>query len=137
VTDRIPPRRGAFVFDGDCGFCTSTITVLSRFVAPDVDYLPWQRQDLARLALTIEQVEREVWWLHPAETRAGGARAFARLLRRGRRPWPLLGRLVETWPVVLLAERAYRWVARNRHSLPGGTPACALGRAEDDRRRSS
>jgi predicted DCC family thiol-disulfide oxidoreductase YuxK len=136
MTDRFQPPRGTFVFDGDCGFCTSTVNALSRFVAPDVDYLPWQRADLARLSLSADQVESEVWWLHPDETSAGGARAFTRLMRRGRRPWPLLGRLAELRPVVPLAVWVYRWVARNRHRLPGGTPACAVDRVRDDRRPS-
>ena len=26
-----------------------------------------------------------------------------------------------------IASRAYEWVSRNRHRLPGGTPECRLG----------
>ncbi|MEU5863707.1 DCC1-like thiol-disulfide oxidoreductase family protein [Nonomuraea sp. NPDC047529] len=126
MNDRLQDPRGTLIFDGDCGFCTSVVRLLSRHVAPGVDYRPWQREDLDALALTIEQVTREVWWLHPAETRAGGARAFARVLRHGRRPWPIAGRLMELRPIAAPAALVYRWIARNRSRLPGGTPACRL-----------
>lgn len=58
----------------------------------------------------------------------GGAQAVARLLMRSGGAWAYLGALLTLAPVRPLAALGYRWVARNRHRLPGGTPACALPR---------
>jgi len=34
------------------------------------------------------------------------------------------------WPM-------YRWIARNRHRLPGGTATCSLPQAERERQRAA
>ena len=57
-----------------------------------------------------------------------GPDAIAALLRTSHRAWRLIGRLLQLPPVRALAWPGYRWVARNRHRLPGGTAACALPR---------
>jgi hypothetical protein len=44
---------------------------------------------------------------------AGGARALA-------------GRLAGFGPVSALAAVTYRWIARHRHRMPGGTAACRV-----------
>jgi predicted DCC family thiol-disulfide oxidoreductase YuxK len=36
-------------------------------------------------------------------------------------------------PVSALAWPIYRWIARNRHRLPGGTAACSLSQADRER----
>ena len=32
----------------------------------------------------------------------------------------------ETPPFAWVASAAYKWIAKNRHRLPGGTPACSM-----------
>jgi len=44
------------------------------------------------------------------------------------RPWRFLGHLLVTPPFSWVAAVGYALVARYRHLLPGGTPACALER---------
>lgn len=56
--------------------------------------------------------------------------AVARTLIHGRRGWAVLGWLMLLPGVRQIAGVVYRWVARNRHRLPGGTAACAI----DERR---
>jgi predicted DCC family thiol-disulfide oxidoreductase YuxK len=40
--------------------------------------------------------------------------------------WRIAGRVLLLPGVSWIAARAYRSIARNRHRLPGGTPACQL-----------
>ena len=51
--------------------------------------------------------------------------------------WRPLGRLLGLAPVRAAAWPVYRWIARNRHRLPGGTAACSLPQAERDKSGSS
>ena len=95
---------------------------------------PWQRLELAPLGLDATQCARELQWVDVSTgERASGHRAVAMALRGCRRPWPLLGRLVDLPVVSLIARVVYRLVAVNRHRLPGGTPACRLSDAPADR----
>jgi predicted DCC family thiol-disulfide oxidoreductase YuxK len=118
-----------FVFDGDCAFCTACANWLTRNVHTDARIVPWQRADLARLGLTRAQCQQAVQWIADGRTSAGPA-AIADLLRtatgRGGRLWRAVGPTLGTAPVLALAWPAYRWVARHRHQLPGGSAACAL-----------
>jgi predicted DCC family thiol-disulfide oxidoreductase YuxK len=66
-----------------------------------------------------------VQWVGADRRLAAGPDAIALLLRHGGRMWPMLGRLMQVSLVRAVAWPAYRWVARNRHRLPGGTAACA------------
>ena len=118
------------VFDGDCGFCTSSAqwvaARLERPGHPTARLVPWQRADLAALGTTETRAQREVLWVAPDGALAGGAEAFACWLRFAGQPYATLGRVMG-WPLVReLAAAVYRSVARNRQRLPGGTPACAL-----------
>ena len=114
------------VFDGDCGFCTTTAQWLERHtVADGVDVVPWQRMDLAAAGLTEPEVTTAAYWLKGSEKRRG-ARAIAQALESCGQPWRTAGKLIDVKPVRPLAALGYEIVARNRHRLPGGTPACSL-----------
>ncbi|CAL9508002.1 thiol-disulfide oxidoreductase DCC family protein [Streptomyces sp. enrichment culture] len=133
----MPTRPGGpvpvLVYDGDCGFCTSSVTVLQRLLRPDCSVAPWQFADLGALGTTQRRAESEVLWITPTGTVYGGAQAVARLLLRAGRGWAVLGALLTLPPVSWVAHGVYRLVANNRTRLPGGTPACALParRSED------
>lgn len=116
-----------FLYDGDCGFCTTTARWLGRRVVGRVLVVPWQRADLAALGVTAEQAREAVQWSAAGSPVLAGPDAVAALLRYGRAGWPLVGRVLGARAVRPLAWPAYRWVARHRHRLPGGTPACAIG----------
>lgn len=118
--------RPVMLFDGDCGFCTTSVRVLQRVFAADVDVVPWQFADLAALGVSADRAEREVVWVGIDGGTAGGAQAFARYLGAAGGIWPVFGAVLRTPPVRWLAAGAYRLIANNRHRLPGGTPACAL-----------
>jgi predicted DCC family thiol-disulfide oxidoreductase YuxK len=55
-----------------------------------------------------------------------GEDAVSMLLLGAGRGWWVLGALMRLPGVHWLSGVAYRWVARNRYRLPGGTPECGL-----------
>ena len=117
------------VFDGDCGFCTrSARWVERRWPAGAAAALPSQRftdGQLQDLGLTRSDVAEQVWWVETGVL-LGGARAVARALRTTRGGWRRFGRAMELPPLAWLGPPVYRFVARNRHLLPGSTEACKV-----------
>ncbi|WP_412540432.1 DCC1-like thiol-disulfide oxidoreductase family protein [Longispora sp. K20-0274] len=118
-----------FVYDGDCAFCSTCARFVERRIPTRARVVPWQRTDLAALGVTSEAAEGAVQWVD-ARGVAAGPVAISRLLRDAGGPWRPLGWLLGLRPVLWLAWPAYRWGARNRHRMPGGTAACSLPRAE-------
>ena len=111
------------VFDGDCAFCTTSAHRLHRWAAGRLNVTPWQRADLDALGLTEQQCRDAVQFCGPDGQRSGGA-AIAAALRLCRLPWRAAAPLLRINRG--FTEWGYRQVARNRHRLPGGTPACAV-----------
>ena len=122
-----------FVYDGDCAFCTTCADFIGRRIPTGARVVPWQFADLDALGLTVAQCEEAVQWVGADGVRAAGPDAIARLLGASRPGWRMLGATLRVPPVRALAWPAYRWVARNRHRLPGGTAACSLPQATRDR----
>ncbi|MDT4987794.1 MAG: hypothetical protein QOI74_1888 [Micromonosporaceae bacterium] len=123
--------RPTFVFDGDCAFCSSCARFITRWIRSPARVRAWQHLDLAALGLTADECADAVRWVGPDGGTAAGPLAIARLLRQadglnGRLLWRPIGAVVDTAPGRALAWPAYRWVARNRYRLPGGTAACAV-----------
>jgi predicted DCC family thiol-disulfide oxidoreductase YuxK len=130
---RLPSSRAegdsvteTFVYDGDCAFCTMCARFIERRIRTSAVVIPWQFADLGALGLTRAQCVEAVQWVPAEGPTAAGPVAIARLLRSSGLLWRLAGRVLELRPVTALAWPAYRWVARNRHRLPGGTAACAV-----------
>ncbi len=92
----------------------------------------WQFTDIAALGVSQEAAEEAVQWID-ADGVSAGPTAIARLLRDAGSLWRPLGAVLATRPAQRLAWPAYRWVARNRHRLPGGTASCSLPQAQRDR----
>ena len=114
------------VYDGDCAFCTRSVAVMPRLRLARPTVVAWQHADLPALGLTPAQCEQAVQWVAPDGRVDSGAQAVARLLLASGGLWALLGALLRVPPASWVAAVLYRWVAANRHRLPGGTPACAL-----------
>ncbi len=123
-----------FLYDGDCAFCSSSARFIERHIPTEALVQPWQFADLDALGLTSEECDRAVQWISTGSAgepvMAEGPRAIAALLRssRGRSAWLWrpLGLMLGSRIALVAAWPAYRWVARNRHRLPGGTAACSL-----------
>lgn len=88
--------------------------------------VPYQRTDLAVLGLTEEECQVGVQYVardhrvYPAED------GVSALLLAAGKGWWLLGALMRVPGIHWLSGVVYRWIARNRHRLPGGTTACSL-----------
>ena len=111
------------VYDGDCGFCTTSAYRLLRWSAGSLDVVPWQGADLDGLGLTPGECSSAVQLVGPSG-RASGGSAVAVALRTCPQPFRAAGALLGWRPIRPLVERAYALVAANRHRFPGST--CAV-----------
>lgn len=88
------------------------------------DTIPYQQADLDTLAFTLEEVAERVW-LVTANQHYGGHLAISAMLRlQPHAGWRFLGWILATPPFATAAAVGYSFIARIRHRLPGGTPAC-------------
>ena len=114
------------IFDGDCGFCT---TVAYRAVEKSVEPLraeAWQLTDLSRYGLTAAQAKKRVYLFHEDRLYGGHQAVAVMLTLRNRWYYSLLASFMLVPPFSLVAIIGYWLVARFRHRLPGGTPACKM-----------
>jgi predicted DCC family thiol-disulfide oxidoreductase YuxK len=114
------------LFDGDCGFCTTSAEFLRRRLPSVIDVVPWQHVDLEEIGLTVADVSTAAYWVTASGMTFRGHRAVGQALLRCGRGWRILGRLCLIPPTSWIAAGSYRLVARYRYKLPGGTPACRI-----------
>jgi predicted DCC family thiol-disulfide oxidoreductase YuxK len=120
------PHAALLVFDGDCAFCTTWVNRLADWLPSFPESVPWQWADLDALGLSRDEVTKYVWFVTP-ERHFAGHLAVSALLRGQPRFWlRLLGWLLATPPYSWVAAVGYHYVAKYRHRLPGGTPACQM-----------
>ncbi len=117
---------GLLVFDGDCGFCTSAARKFADFAGESATIMPWQSLELADYGLTEADVSTAAYWVQDG-VNYRGADAFVHGLQVCRSPWPLMGKILGTPPIIWLARGFYPVLARYRHKLPGATNACRIG----------
>ena len=122
------------IFDGDCAFCTRCVRFIERRIRRHPRIQPWQRSDLADLGLTQEQCETAVQLIEGNRLTSAHV-AVARGLIYGRRGWAVLGYLLLVPGIKQIAGVVYRWVAKNRDRMPGGTTECALPQSERTERK--
>jgi predicted DCC family thiol-disulfide oxidoreductase YuxK len=122
-------ERGLLIFDGDCGFCTTSARFVSRWVdrRHRYDVRPWQELDLAPLGVTEADCIEAAQFVRRDGSVVAGHRAIAAGLTHGAPLWRPLGHVLTLPGISALAARAYAWVADHRYALPGGTAACAPG----------
>ena len=114
------------IFDGDCSFCTTSANWAVKHSKTPIDALPWQFTDLTAYGLTEEQTSSKVWMVVNGK-KYGGSDAAAMWLILKRNPFAkLAGYLMMFWAFRWIFAIGYRVIAKNRHRMPGGTPACAL-----------
>ena len=118
------------IFDGDCAFCTTSANWLAarlrRKNGANATVVAWQFTDLNALGTTQQRAQQEALWVSPDGTISGGAEAFAQWLRFRGGPYGVAGRVMSMPGVRRLAAAVYRLIAKNRHRMPGGSPACVL-----------
>jgi len=114
------------VFDGDCGFCTSSARWIEARLPEDVEVTPWQSCDLDELGLTEADVTTAAYWIQDGATPQRGHRAIGRSLIAAGGGWRVVGRLIISPPISWLAIPVYGLIARYRYKLPGATEACRI-----------
>ncbi len=121
--------RGLLVFDDDCGFCQRSAGLAVRVFRIGAQTLPMSAVDLAAHRIDPDRARLEMPFVDASGGVVYGHHAWAAALRSGPRWARGLGRLLDSRPVGVVAAPVYRWVAANRHRLPGGTGACEVPRA--------
>lgn len=128
VTTRPTP---VLVFDGDCAICSTLARFTARRVRRhDADFAiaPWQELDLASLGLTEAQCIEALQWVGADGKISAAHNAVAQALWNGHAWFKPAAAVIWAPGINQLAAVVYRWVADNRHRLPGGTPACSIPR---------
>jgi predicted DCC family thiol-disulfide oxidoreductase YuxK len=115
------------IYDGDCAFCKQSLKWALENLPEFCRYVAFQKVDFSKFGLKLTDVQSQVWII-AGDKRLGGHRAVSWLFRQQKSLWwRLLGALIDSFsPISALV---YRWVAKNRHRLPGGTAECTI----DDR----
>jgi predicted DCC family thiol-disulfide oxidoreductase YuxK len=118
------------IYDGDCQFCRLSLDFGIRNLSRFPKFVAYQKIDPSEYRLSMADVSSQVWLVEPATKGLkplGGHLAVAHiLLGQPEFYWRWLGFLMKTPPFSFVADFIYRWVAKNRHRLPGGARACKL-----------
>jgi predicted DCC family thiol-disulfide oxidoreductase YuxK len=118
------------IYDGDCQFCQLSLEFGLRHLKNFPKYVAFQRIAPADFGLSVNQVQSQIFMasrIPAAKLPAGGHFAAAEILRmQNNRLYWLVGLIMSKPPVSWLAGMVYRWVAKNRHRLPGGSRQCQI-----------
>ncbi len=114
------------IFDGDCGFCTTSVEWLRRNLPVMPAAAPYQWTDLPAYGLTTAEASSKLRMAVDGEVFAGHLAVSALLRHQPSTLWRFAGWLLASPPFSPFAAAGYALVARYRHILPGGTPACAM-----------
>lgn len=100
---------------------------MQTWTKDNVDIKGWQfiPDEMAQLGLTAEDGMTQVWFVAADGYLTGGAEAVNRTMRHVWWAWPF------TWLYFVpgirqIQDFVYRWVAKNRHKMPGSTDACEI-----------
>ena len=116
------------IYDGDCGFCTTSAAWIRRRWRQPCSAVAWQELGeggLAKLGLTVLDVTNAAWFAE-GDALLRGERAVAAALKHASPGWVALGWFIDVRPIRWAAALGYRIVSRYRHLLPGSTDACRI-----------
>ncbi|MFC6704394.1 thiol-disulfide oxidoreductase DCC family protein [Flexivirga alba] len=117
--------KPTLLYDADCGFCTKAAGFAPRLHLK-VEVASLQSVDLDALGVSPERAVVEMPFVHADGSVVYGPEAIAAALQTGPAPLRVVGRIITLPGIDRIAKPTYAWVAKHRHQLPGGTPACAL-----------
>ena len=120
---------GVFLYDGTCGFCTTSARWLQRHAASTARVEAWQQADLSRLGLSAEDCTEALQWVDDGR-RAVGPDAVAAYLQTSTHSWQTAGRVLTSPVPKRVAWPVYRWVAHHRSHHPRGGAALERGDTE-------
>jgi predicted DCC family thiol-disulfide oxidoreductase YuxK len=116
------------IYDGDCAFCSSTVRTLQKLIKNPPKIIPFQFIDTTQFGLTKQQCSEEIKFVDANGLVSGGESAFKKFFFEVGGAWRLLGGVMGLPLIRQISGVIYRWVAKNRFRLPGGTPTCSLPR---------
>ncbi len=122
----MPAPQATLVYDGDCGFCTTSAKWIERRLGDDVRVEMWQALDLESMGLTNDDVTTAAYFVDPDGTLHRGHAGIGRALEHMALPFRPLGWLMQRPPIGWIAAPIYRLVAKYRYRLPGATVACRI-----------
>jgi predicted DCC family thiol-disulfide oxidoreductase YuxK len=118
------------IYDGDCQFCQLSLEFGIKNLRVFPQYVAFQRIEPHDFGLTERQVRSQIWLAQktPTTTKAlGGHLAAGAILKlQPSRLLRVLGWLASTPPTSWVASLLYKFIAANRHRLPGGSRACKI-----------
>ena len=126
------PSLPLLIYDGDCAFCSSSIRFIQKVLRRPPNMEPFQFIDTKAFGLTKNECSEEIKFVDADGQVYGGEKAYQMLLKRDGGLLAALGSLLRLPGITQVMGVVYRWVAKNRHSLPGGTPTCSLPRTYND-----
>jgi predicted DCC family thiol-disulfide oxidoreductase YuxK len=131
ATQKSAKVKPVLVFDGDCGFCTTTANWIKKNSKVALDIAPYQWTDLSVYGLTTEEAAAKVQLVIGGKIFAGHNCMAKLLLIQPNVFLKLVGAVMVMPGVNPISAKAYEWIAANRQKLPGGTPACKMPRREN------
>ncbi|MEO0067399.1 MAG: hypothetical protein RJB63_524 [Actinomycetota bacterium] len=120
--------KPVLVFDGDCGFCTTTANWIKKNSRVAFEITPYQWTDLYQYGLTTEEAAAKVQLVIGDKVFAGHYCMSKLLLIQPNPLLKLIGALMVMPGAEPISAKIYTWIATNRQKLPGGTPACKMPR---------
>ncbi|MCT1459260.1 DUF393 domain-containing protein [Aestuariimicrobium sp. p3-SID1156] len=119
------PPLPVMLHDADCGFCSRCARLVPR-LGCRIRVSSLQSEDLLALGVDPERAIVEMPVVLSTGRVAWGHQAWAEILLTGTLPLRVIGRVLGARVMRRPAAAVYRWVAGNRHRMPGGSAACAL-----------
>ncbi len=119
-------QKPLLIFDGDCGFCTSTANWIQRNSQLAIEIEPYQWSNLDSFGLTEAEASAKVQLVAQGKIFAGHYCMAKLLMMQSNALLRVLGALMVLPAVNWLSAKVYDLIAANRHKLPGDTPACKM-----------
>jgi predicted DCC family thiol-disulfide oxidoreductase YuxK len=124
--ESLDSQGSVLIFDGDCGFCTTVSNFAVKNTKLPVRAEAWQLVDVTKYGVTKDQTAKRVYFIHNGKTYAANQAVAKLLALKNNLFYKTLGYLLQIPPISWIAIPGYYLVAKFRHMLPGGTPACKL-----------
>ena len=120
------PNGPMLIFDGDCSFCTSSAHWIDHRLPSRHTSSRGSASTSMRSGSPKPDVTTAAYWVDERGKRYRGHRSIGKALMAAGGIWKPIGALLLMPPFSWLAALGYVVIAKNRHRLPGGTPACKL-----------
>ena len=114
------------LYDGDCAFCSSAARFAEQRIAKNLHFAAYQLTELVPYGLTAAECAQALKFIDQSGNIHSAQNAIAEILISSGKIWYGFGKLLKLPGINLIAALGYKFVAANRHKLPGGTPTCKM-----------